>query len=53
MCVEVWFDCFACPQRGSDDRGLASVLLCTFAPWLGGQDLTTEPAAIAWVWGHQ
>jgi hypothetical protein len=34
MRVEVWFDFFAHPKRGSDDRGLASVLLCTIAPRL-------------------
>src|SRR6201988_4517499 len=32
---EVWFVFFARPKRGSDDRGLASVLLCTFVPRLG------------------
>ena len=28
MRVEVWFDFFAHPKRGSDDRGLASVSFC-------------------------
>ena len=34
MRVEVWFDCFAHPKRGSDARGLVCVFLCTFTPWL-------------------
>ena len=53
MCVEVWFDFFARLQRGSDDRGLASVVLCTFTPWVTHVVLSLAPVAIAWVWGHQ
>jgi hypothetical protein len=32
--VGVWFDFFARPKRGSDDQGLASVLLGAVAPRL-------------------
>jgi hypothetical protein len=31
VCVEVWFDFFVRPKGGSDDRGLACVLLYAFA----------------------
>ena len=34
MCVGVWFDFFQRPKGGSDDRGLAFVVLCTVAPRL-------------------
>jgi hypothetical protein len=31
MHIDLWFDFFARPKRGSDDRALAFVLLCSFA----------------------
>jgi hypothetical protein len=29
MRIGLWFDFFVRPKKGSDDRGLVSVLLCT------------------------